>query len=405
MIAREDKAYGRQLTYNVVAFTRLLRRAGLPVGPSKSVLAVDALDAVDIRNRKEFYWALHSVLVNKRDHHTLFDEAFKVFWRTPNEPNELQDLLNDAQQITPEKPNAASRRLAEAVMAPQPTQTPTDFLEIDAEATYSADEVLRSKDFEQMSVSEVLEARKALSQMKFIVAPRRQRRFRPGSQANHFDLRRTMRASLRGGGDVIPIQYRKRIEKRPPLVVLCDISGSMASYTRMFLHFLHTLTHDGDRVHSFVFGTRLNNISRQLKSRDVDDALEHVARAVEDWGGGTRIGDTIKQFNKLWSRRVLGQGAVVILITDGLDRDAGEGLAPEMERLHRSCTNLIWLNPLLRYDQFEPKSLGIKAMLPHVDAFLPVHNLNSLSDLANALSKSEFSRHNDEWTLPRTRAS
>ncbi len=390
------------LSQNVVAFTRLLRRAGLPVGPSKAVLAVEAVDAIDISNRRDFYWALHAVLVNKRDHHLLFDEAFKVFWRAPGETNELQQLLNDAQQIAPEKPSAATRRLAEAMMPLQEQQPPTDVLEIDAEATYSADEVLRSKDFEQMTVSEILEARKILSRMNFIVEPRRQRRFRVGSRAQEVDLRRTMRASLRSGGDVIPLRYRQRIIKKPPLVALCDISGSMSSYTRMFLHFLHTLTHDGDRVHSFVFGTRLNNITHQLKHRDVDEALDRVSHAVEDWGGGTRIGETIKRFNKLWSRRVLGQGAIVLLITDGLDRDAGEGLAPEMDRLHRSCARLIWLNPLLRYDQFEPKSLGIQAMLPHVDEFAPVHNLRSLSDLADALSASRGrDRKNDQSKVRR----
>ena len=377
-----------QLTQNIVAFVRLLRKAGLPVGPAKSVLAIQAVDAIDIRKKHDFYWALHSVLVNKRDHHILFDEAFKIFWRTPGEANPLQQLLNEAQQIVPERPNAAARRLAEAMMSAQPTTRPSDVIEIDAEATYTADDVLRQKDFEQMTVAEVREARKILTQMDFIIEPKRQRRFRAGPHSTDLDLRRTMRASLRSGGDIIPIRYRRRIHKRPSLVALCDISGSMSSYTRMFLHFLHTLAQDGDRVHSFVFGTRLTNITRQLKYRDVDEALDRASHAVEDWGGGTRIGETIKKFNKLWSRRVLGQGAIVLLITDGLDRDAGEGLAPEMDRLHRSCDRLIWLNPLLRYDQFEPKSLGIRAMLPHIDEFLPVHNLESLSDLANALKNS-----------------
>ncbi len=381
-----------QLTRNIVGFTRLLRRAGLPVGPSKAVLAVEAADAIHIRRRDDFYWALHSVLVNKREHHVLFDEAFKIFWRNPGQTNDVQQMLNDAQQIIPEKPNKAARRLAEAMMMEQSRQAPTDRLEVDTHATYSADEVLRTKDFEQMTVAEALEARKILSQMDFIVEPRRQRRFRAGNRPTTFDLRRTMRASLRSGGDVIPLRFRQRVYKRPPLVALCDISGSMASYTRMFLHFLHALTHDGDQVHSFVFGTRLTNISRQLKHRDVDDALDRVSHAVEDWGGGTRIGETIGRFNRLWSRRVLGQNAVVLLITDGLDRDAGEGLAPEMDRLHRSCTRLIWLNPLLRYDQFEAKSLGIKAMLPHVDEFMAVHNLESLADLAAALSQPRAKR-------------
>src|SRR6185369_2536727 len=172
----------------------------------------------------------------------------------------------------------------------------------------------------------------------------------------------------------------------PPLVVLCDISGSMSRYSRLFLHFMHSTTNDRDRVYTFVFGTRLTNITRYLRYRDVDLALDRVAEIVADWSGGTRIGKCLAEFNRLWSRRVLGQGAVVLFVSDGLDRDAASGLAREMERLHKSCRRLIWLNPLLRYDRFQPKSLGIRAILPHVDEFRPAHNLASLAELVAALN-------------------
>ena len=198
-------------------------------------------------------------------------------------------------------------------------------------------------------------------------------------------MRATLRAGLRSGGAVIPLKFRKRARRHPPLVILCDISGSMSRYSRMLLHFVHAITNDRDRVHSFVFGTRLTNITRFLRQRDVDIAVEQITEQVEDWSGGTRIGVTLKEFNAIWSRRVLGQGAVVLFISDGLDRDAGVDLDAEMERLHKSCRRLIWLNPLLRFDGFEPKSRGIKAILPHVDDFRTVHNLNSLADLADVL--------------------
>lgn len=210
------------------------------------------------------------------------------------------------------------------------------------------------------------------------------RRFRTAPTGERIDMRATLRAMVRTGA--IDLRHRRRVHKHPPLVVLCDISGSMGVYARMLLHFLHAITNDRDRVHTFLFGTRLTNVTREMAHRDPDEALARVSRAAEDWSGGTRIGQVLHTFNRLWSRRVLGQGATVLLITDGLDRDGGAGLPEEMERLHRSCRRLIWLNPLLRFDAFEPKSAGIRAMLPHVDDFRPVHSLDSLAQLVAALN-------------------
>ncbi len=231
------------------------------------------------------------------------------------------------------------------------------------------------------------EAKSVMATMHLPIKKMKIRRHTIDKNGKNIDMRRSMRASLKTGGASIPLRFKSRATRHPPLVILCDISGSMAQYSRMLLHFVHALSNDRDRVFTFVFGTRLTNITRYMRYRDVDEALGVVGEKVEDWSGGTRIGTTIREFNKFWSRRVLGQGAIVLLISDGLDRDAGEGLGAEMERLHKSCRQLIWLNPLLRYQGFEPRSKGVKAILPHVDQFRTVHNLNSLRDLADALSR------------------
>jgi uncharacterized protein with von Willebrand factor type A (vWA) domain len=214
----------------------------------------------------------------------------------------------------------------------------------------------------------------------------RTRRLAPSRAGRRVDLRATLRETLRGGGDIISLVRAAPRVLHPPLVVLCDISGSMNPYSRMFLHFLHAITNDRDRVSVFVFGTRLTNVTRQLRHRDVDVAMAKVAEAIQDWSGGTRIGASLREFNFRWGRRVLGQNACVLLVSDGLDREAGEGLGEEMERLAKSCRTLVWLNPLLRYEKFEARPAGVRAMLPHVDLFLPVHNLRSLVDLAKTLS-------------------
>jgi uncharacterized protein len=214
------------------------------------------------------------------------------------------------------------------------------------------------------------------------------RRFRPDPNGARADMRATLRASLRAGG-LLALRRKSRGERQPPLVILCDISGSMQRYSRLFLHFMHAVTNDRDRVYTFLFGTRLTNVTRFLRYKDVDVALDKVTEAVEDWSGGTRIGRCLAYFNRVWSRRVLGQGAIVLFISDGLDRDAADGLEKEIDRLHKSCRRLIWLNPLLRYEAFEPKSLGMRAILPHVDEFRPVHNLESLDDLAVQLSRPQ----------------
>jgi uncharacterized protein len=214
----------------------------------------------------------------------------------------------------------------------------------------------------------------------------RTRRLIPGD-GRSVDLRRTLRAAMRTGGHLVDVKFKVAAEKHPPIVALCDISGSMADYSRLFLHFLHAVSEKGRRVHAFVFATRLTNITRALRTKDPDEALDHCARLVKDWDGGTRIAHCLERFNKDWSRRVLGQGAVVLLITDGLERTVDQELGREMDRLRRSCRRLVWLNPLLRFEAFEARAAGVKAMLPFVDEFRSIHNLESMADLVRALGR------------------
>jgi uncharacterized protein len=259
-------------------------------------------------------------------------------------------------------------------------------IEFDAAMTYSQRELLQKVDFEKMSAEELATAKRLIAHMQLPIMALPTRRFRPDPHGRRIDMRATLRATLRAGG--LPVLHRRNPRRRhPPLVIICDISGSMSRYSRIVLHFMHAVTNDRDRVFAFLFGTRLTNITRLLRHRDVDVALDLVSETVEDWSGGTRIGHCLAEFNAGWSRRVLGQGAIVLFISDGLDRDAGEGLAREMERLHKSCRRLIWLNPLLRYEAYEPKSQGAKAIMPHIDDFRPVHNLASLADLTSVLAE------------------
>lgn len=386
-----DEPKGR-LVENLMFFARALRAAGLPVGPGAVLDAVNSVQVVGITNRRDFYWTLHAVFVKRRKDREVFDQAFHVFWRNPRLLERMMSLILP-QFRDPNAPqsNPLRRRVNEALAdgadppeLPERDQPPE--LELDAELTWSDRELLQDKDFEQMSAEEIARAKRAISRMRLTLNEVPIRRFRPHKRGLRIDMRKTLRQSLRYGPHSLVLERSLRRTLPPPLVILCDISGSMSRYSRMLLHFMHTLTSDRERVHSFVFGTRLSNISRYLKNSDVDVALEKIALGVDDWSGGTRMGQSLADFNRYWSRRVLGQGAVVLLITDGLDRDLAQGLEQQAERLHKSCRRLIWLNPLLRYDKFQPKAAGMKALLPHVDEFRSIHNLDSLEQLCAVLS-------------------
>jgi uncharacterized protein len=388
-----------KLAENVVHFTRLLRGAGLRLGPASALDALAAAAAVDVLRRGELYWALHAVLVKRPEDFALFDQAFRLFWREPLPAGAAAALAQLLPQARLPRPPALSRRLSEA-LAKRPAGTAGrrpppprgERGEVDAALTFSAAEVLRSRDFEQMSAEEIARARRAVAGMTVAARPLRTRRFAPDPHGATIDLARTARDSRKTFGDLAPLRFRSRVRRPPPLVVLCDISGSMGRYSEMLLRFLHALVAArgsggaAARVQAFLFATRLTRVTRLLRRRDPDEALARCGRQVKDWSGGTRLRACLHEFNRAWSRRVLGHGAVVLLVTDGLDRDPEPGLAAEADRLHRSCRRLIWLNPLLRWSGFEPRAAGIRALLPQVDEHRPVHNLDSLEALGRALA-------------------
>lgn len=387
-----------RLAENVVHFVRVLRAAGLPVGPARTLAAIEAVEAVGLTNREDFRAALAAVLASRHEHLPVFEQAFELFWRNPKLLEKLiasllPTVFGRGGERTPEA--ELSARIAQAMLPPAALdrlrQDDNEIL-LDAAFTMSPREVLQHKDFETMTVEELSAVHVLLRDLRLPLPELPTRRTTPSIRGRRVDLRATLRRATSAAGTLSPLAWRKRQRRTPPLVVLCDISGSMDRYARMLLHFLHAVTNDRDRVHVLLFGTRLTNVTRHLKHRDVDIALARVTAAVSDWAGGTRIGSCVAEFNRRWSRRLLGQNAVVLLISDGLDAEAGEGLGAQMERLHKSCRRLVWLNPLLRYEGFEARPAGIKAMLPHVDDFLPVHNLESLTQIAAALARPQARR-------------
>jgi len=372
------------LAPNLLAFGRMLRRAGLPVGTPESLAAAEALAHVPLSDRAAFRAALRATMIHRRDHFEVFDAAFDLFWRDPGAPHRAPG----PDDPPPERLPPAARRVSDALPGSSPPAPIPDATERreDAALTVSDTERLNRLDFEAMTAEELTEAKRAIRRLALPLAERPTRRFRPDPSGPRVDLRATIRASMRLGGEIATISRRHRVTRPPPLVLLCDVSGSMARYAQILLHFLHAVANHRDRVHSFVFGTRLTNITRALRNRDPEIAFQAVSHILPDWSGGTRIGDSLDRFNRLWARRVLGQGAVVLLITDGLDRGGAEGLSEAAERLSHSCRRLIWLNPLLRYAGFQPRAAGIRALLPYVDEHRQVHNLDSLRALVATLS-------------------
>ena len=377
-----------RLAQNILYFARALRDAGLPVGPGSVLDALAAVEAAGIGDRADFYATLHAVLVKKREHSVLFDQAFRIFWKRKGFLEKLIAMMSpEADPKKPKSPKAeaGASRVADAFFK----DARDDFkaapsLDLNARFTVSAREILRTKDFAQMSADEIARAREAIKRLTMEDDKTRTRRLIADPHGARIDPRRSFRRSLSVGG-AIDLEFRAQALRAPPVVAICDISGSMSEYTRIFLHFLHALG-ERRRVSTFLFGTRLTNVTRALKARDVDEALAACSTQVQDWSGGTRIASSLHRFNREWSRRVLGQGAIVVLFTDGLERDAAADLGAEVERLRKSCRRLIWVNPLLRYDAFQAKARGIRAMLPFVDEFRPVHNLESIAGLVRALS-------------------
>jgi len=392
-----------KLAGNITHFARALRRAGLPIGPGRVIDAIRAVEAAGFTDKRDFYWTLHACFVNRPEHRTVFAQLFRLYWRDPRYMEHMMAAMLPAIRGVQEERSAqaAEKRAAEALLdgaeAP-PREDEADsaeedaVIEVDASLTMSSAERLRTLDFEQMSIAEMAEAKRMLARLALPVKPLPSRRGMAATQGR-IDAARSLRQALRRGGEMDRLAFKKPRPRYPNLVVLCDISGSMSQYSRVILHFLHAVSNAKGagwaKVHAFTFGTRLTNITRHLATRDVDAALAAAGAEAQDWEGGTRIGACLETFNRDWSRRVMGHGAVVLLITDGLDRDAPEDLARQMQRLHLTARRLIWLNPLLRWDGFAPKAAGIRAMLPHVDSFRAGHSIASLEALAEVISRPE----------------
>ncbi len=380
------------LAENVMHFGRVLRAAGLPVGTDRIALALEAIPVGGLQSKRDFHDTLAACFIDRVEHVELFEQAFALFWRDPDLAGRMMAmLLPRVEAKTAAPPPPENRRLGEALYPHQPDAPrpppppPKDQVEVDMTLTWNERELLRKADFETMSADEWRAAKRLLKRIAPLFEPILTRRNEPASHPGRPDPRATLRAMARHGGELWQMRWQRRRERPAPLVVLADISGSMSRYSRMLLHFTHALGHADLRVESFVFGTRLTRTTRALRLRDPDIAVAQVVRDVHDWSGGTRISESLHAFNRDWARRVLGGRATVLLITDGLEHGAPDRLAFEMERLHKSCRRLVWLNPLLRFAGFQPRAGGIRAMLPHVDDFRSGHNLDSLADLVSSL--------------------
>ncbi|MEM1306267.1 MAG: VWA domain-containing protein [Pseudomonadota bacterium] len=382
-------ADGGRLAENIVHFARLLRASGLPVGPDRARLAIRAVMQTGLNDPRRLYWTLATVFVTRRADRDVFNQAFVMFWKDPSYLEQMMSLVVPSFSAgVSEDDKSLSRRLSESLFGQTGGALPPDDeepVEIDARGTFSVSETLATKDFEQMSAAELAAARRAIRQLTLPGDRMRTRRYHAHHLGRRLDLRASLREMAAKGPDHLQPKWRVVKVRRPPLVVLVDISGSMETYARVLLHFVHALTNDRDRVSVFLFGTRLTHVSRMLRNRDPDAAITQVGNEVTDWSGGTRIGTALDDFNKHWARRVLGQNPTVLLITDGLDREGAVGIAPAARKLAANARRLIWLNPLLRYDQYEPVASGAAALSEHVNEQRACHNLASLAELARAL--------------------
>jgi uncharacterized protein len=408
---------GERLLYRLTEFGRILWEVGIDVGPRQMLDLAETLDYIDVTNKEDFYHTLKCSLLARHEQETLFNQLFLYYW-----------YMRDRQDKKPDNPKGAAKReerqmrlppselkrLAEHMNAneqqrkdlrnemrqserPRRARERIDEQDDDDDATpqgtaYSAIEMLRKKDFESFTWEEVQEAKKLMAEMRWHLGMRPTHRKSPARSGSYPDMRRIVRRNLKYGGEILELTWRKIKRKPRPLVIICDISGSMSLYSRLLLHFIHTISNGLMNVEAFVFGTRLTRITRQLKKRDVDDAVRDVSKSVQDWSGGTRIGDALHFFNHKWAKRVLGRGAVVLVISDGWDRGEPGLLEVEMDRLQHSCHRLIWLNPLLGSPDYRPLTIGMKTALPYIDNFLPAHNLDSLIHLGNLLQTIDDSR-------------
>jgi len=404
---------GERLLYRLTEFGRLLWEVGIDVGPRKNLDLAETLGYIDITNKEDFYHTLRCSLLARHEQEPVFNQMFFYYWFTRDRQDQKAALNGAAKREERQMrlPPSERKRLAEHMNANEQyrkdlkaemRQTerrnrPDARFEEDDSSTpqgtaYSAIEILRKKDFESYTWEEVQEAKRLMAEMRWNLGMRPTHRKRPTRRGSYPDMRRIVRRNLKYGAEMLELTWREVKRKPRPLVIICDISGSMSLYSRLLLHFIHTVSNGLMNVEAFVFGTRLTRITRQLKKRDVDDAVRDVSRSVQDWSGGTRIGDALHFFNRHWARRVLGRGAVVLIISDGWDRGESGVLQAEMDRLQHSCHRLIWLNPLLGSPDYRPLTIGMKTALPYIDNFLPAHNLDSLINLGNLLHDIDDSR-------------
>lgn len=387
-----DTQQGGRLVENVQAFCHALRHAGLPVGPAQVVDALVALRTVGFGHRADVRRALSTTLAKDPVHARAFNQAFEIFFAQPGLLHRIATtpLLSPTKRRSGESDNPGYRLIKTSATHIEDRRVAQL---TDRSQTTSAREVLARKDFEQMSPAELAEAqalvRTGIASLREVAT----RRVQPATAGHQYDPKQSMRLMLQNGGHLVKLARRRHRRRRPPLVLICDISGSMSRYTRTFLHFAHALRSGGHRVHCFVFATRLTNVTRRLDEKNVDRALESIGADVADWDGGTRIAACLERFNVEWGRRVLAQGAIVILLSDGLECDPDSDLEFQMQRLSLTCRSLLWLNPMLRFEGFQPRASGIRRMLPYVDRFLPAHNVESLRALARSLCDTRWAAH------------
>ena len=373
------------LLNNIVLFGRLLREVGLDVNPSQMITLLEALNHIEIEKKIDFYHTSRGILVHRREDLLVFDQAFDLFWsKERNWETEDQPVdMYKKRSKTVVFPPALEKEISENTNDEE--NEPPEIIE--RHLTYSPQEILRHKDFADMTAEEVKSVKGLMKELVWRLGERRTRRMESGAKLP-YDLRRTYRNNIRYGGEVLEWAKQKSKVKPRPLIVIADVSGSMEKYSRLLLQFIYALARGLDqRVEVFIFSTRLTRITPQLKNGSVERAMKAVAASVKDWSGGTRIGDAIKNFNFEWGRRVLGGGSVVLFISDGWDRGDPALLEEEMARLQRTCHRLIWLNPLLGGENYEPLTQGAQATVGHIDDFLPIHNLASIENLANQLAQ------------------
>lgn len=394
-----------------MVFARFLRQAGCEIGTGEILSAVEAASFVGVHHRDDFREAMRSTLIINHKLIPLFDQLFEIYWRNPNRLENVSDILRKLSesrlaQAELDSMKRADRQLrVNEIDSFKSSQENGDERDDDERTPYdlfmySREEILRAKNFESYSEEELSEAKELLKRYRWSFGEKRLRRLTPGHRRYRLNMRGTIRKNIFPTQDFVRLAWRQRKKKPRPLVVLLDVSGSMENYTRILLHFITVVAGINRRLEAFTFGTRLTRITHYLRQKDTDAAAELVSRAVEDWSGGTRIGEAVEQFNLLWARRVLGGGAVVLIISDGWDTGNLDTLSNEIDRLHRSVHRLIWLNPNLGYEGYEPLTQGIQVIAPHIDQFLPIHNLQSLIDLGRVLADLSRSRSMTPFQAP-----